>query len=273
MKMRIIRVVTRIALPFFVAGLVSAQVSAPKIGMAKYSDGTVWAILGLPSNLILGNESLSYADAISFSDFGGLVSSHGQIQLLGPDLHVVGEYDSSEAAPVLNVDGGLTSAIAWLPSESKLLHWDGKSFIATETSSSLFPGRVSSVRLENNSLAKLLVVQSDQSVAEVTISLDKGNLLGIAVVPGVSGPAIQEPGFVLFQDEQGLEIESASGELHTLALPAHDLTIERMSSDWLHLASPSSKRNWALHMTGSQFDLSVLPAPAARTGAFGGESK
>jgi hypothetical protein len=43
-----------------------------------------------------------------------------------------------------------------------------------------------------------------------------------------------------------------------LPIAARDLTIERMSSDWLHIFS-SSGEHWALHLTENDLQLSQMP--------------
>jgi len=56
----------------------------------------------------------------------------------------------------------------------------------------------------------------------------------------------------------------ANGWRRVLPIAAGDLTIERMSSDWLHIFSASSGEHWALHLTESDLQLSQLP-PARET--------
>jgi hypothetical protein len=78
----------------------------------------------------------------------------------------------------------------------------------------------------------------------------------------MQGPAFLQSNFVVFHDEQGLEIESAAGGRHTLPLAPADLAMERMSNDWLHIFSPSAKQDWALHLSNTALDLSALPGSA-----------
>jgi|GEM_PF-2493590 len=249
-----------LALAICSAAMLPAQISAPKVGLARYADGTVQAIYGLDANFVIRGQAISPADAISFSDSGGLVSRAGHIQLLGRDASVIAEYDSSEAAPVLNMDGGLTTAIAWLPSRHALLYWNGKSFVVTPLTSAISEN-VTSLRVQGGHSANLLLAGADGNVLEATVSLESGNLISINPLPGVKAPAFQQGSFVVFHDREGLEIQAADGALRTFPLPASDLSIERMSSDWLHLASISMKRDWALHLSGSALNLSQLPAP------------
>lgn len=123
----------RWALPVcFVAGLLPAQVSVPRIGLVRYTDGSVWAVNGLKANFVLGTRLLTAVTAASFSDAGGLVAIPGEIDLIRLDGSVVGRYRTDEIQPVLNISGGLASATVYLPSSHTLLHWNGTSFNAVD---------------------------------------------------------------------------------------------------------------------------------------------
>src|SRR5579875_1764717 len=99
----------RWALPVcFAAGLLPAQVSIPRIGLARYADGSVWAVNGLRANFVLGTRLLTTVTAASFSDAGGLVAIPGEIDLIRPDGSVVGRYRTDETQPLLDIPGALT---------------------------------------------------------------------------------------------------------------------------------------------------------------------
>ncbi len=250
---------TTIYLFLCLAASLAAQISAPKVGVARYADHSVRAIYGLPAAFLVGERLTAPADAISFSDSGGLVSRGGKIQLVRRDGSVVTEHDSGETAPVLNIDGDLTTAIAWLPSRHALLHWNGRSFVLTPLTSAISEN-VTSLHVQSAHSAKLLLATPDGHVLEATVSLDTGDLMSINPLPGVRAPAVQQYSFLVFHDKRGLEIQSADGTLRSISLPASDLTIERMSSDFLHLVSSATQRSWVLHLTAASLNLSLLPA-------------
>lgn len=245
-------------LSFCLAACLHAQVNAPKVGIVRYSDHSVHAVFGVADDFVISPHVIASADAISFSDSGGLIANNGHIQLIGPSSTVIAEYDSGESAPVLNIDGALTTAIAWLPAQRALLRWNGKSFILTTLIGELL-GPVTSVRVENKT-AKLLQTETGGVVSEATVSLETGYLTSLDVLPGVVGPAFQQHSFVLFHDQRGLEIASGNATPRALPLTAPDLTFERMSSDWLHLASAATKQNWIVHLNSTTLELSELPA-------------
>lgn len=243
------------------AAIASAQLNTPNIGLARYSDGTVRSVFGLHANFVVSTQAAEQADAISFSDTAGLIAKDGQIRLFGPGLKLISEYDSGENAPLLNVDGDLSSAIAWLPAHHALLHWSGKAFILTDVVASDLPGQVTSVRVRTPDTAALLIRESDESVSEATVSLISGDLVSLSLVPGVMGGAFYQNSFYVFHDRGELKVTSRQGPARTFPLVAGDLSFERMSSDWLHLSSASTGRNWILHLTNSAMELSELPAP------------
>lgn len=255
-----LRIVVSIAL-LCPAALV-AQVSVPKVGMARYADHTVRGINGLESNLLVDSQGLSNADSISFSDTGGLVSAAGRIQLLTIQGVTVGEYTSNESSPVLNMDGGVTTAIGWLPSRSLLIYWNGSSFTEVPVNSAELPGEVTSVRAASATSATLLTSDAHGNVFQASVALPAGNITSVNQLPGVKGPAFQQSGYIVFLDSNGLEIEAPNAAARTLSLSAPDLKFERMSTEWVHLTSPTTHQDWALHLSSRALQLSILPAPS-----------
>jgi hypothetical protein len=123
----------RSALPVcFAAGLLSAQVGIPRVGLVRYADGSVWAVNGLKANFVLGTRLLTAVTAASFSDSGGLVAIPGEIDLVRVDGSVVERYKTDEAQPVLDISGALPTATIYLPSTHTALHWNGSSFGAAD---------------------------------------------------------------------------------------------------------------------------------------------
>jgi hypothetical protein len=253
------------------AGALFSAVNVPSVGTARFADGTVRSVFGLPSNLVISNQALGSADAASFSGEGGLISRAGRIRLLGADSSVIAQYDSAEAQPVLNIDGALTTAVFWLPSRHLLVRWNGNSFDETSVDDAVLPGQVTSVRVAGSGTATLIATDSHADAYKVSISLETGNVVSIDVLPGVHGPAFQQQDFILFHDGRYLHVVSPSGTVvQSLPLTAQDIVFERMSSNALHLVSPASNQDWVLHFSGSRASISALPAPPAvrRTAAI-----
>jgi hypothetical protein len=242
-----------------------AQVSVPRLGAARFDDGTVHVVNGLPANLLVSPDPFTVADHVSFSQAGGLVSHSGRIRLLDANSNVLGEFASGEPEPVLNMDSSYATAIAWLPLKHSLLYWSGDSFKLLDVPGGLPVGEITSLRILDEKRARLLLTQPDSSVLLLTVSLSTGNLLSADALPGLRGHTFSQGSFFVCQDRFGLTIESASGDrsvpLSVDPLPAGDLIIERMSADWLHITSASSGRNWALYLTATSLQVSLLPTP------------
>jgi hypothetical protein len=96
------------------------------------------------------------------------------------------------------------------------------------------------------------------------VSLDTGQVIDSQTTPGLEGRVIAQRSFLVAANLKNLVIESANGQRRVLPLAARDLTIERMSSDWLHIFSASSGEHWALHLTRTDLQLSRMP-PARET--------
>ena len=257
MRSRIVRII----LPVLTAGMLYAEVGAPQIGVVRCSDGSVRAVYGLAANFIVASKPFASADAVSFSDRAGLMAKNGTIRLVKADGVALAKYESHESKPVLNVDGDAESAIAWLPSEHALLRWTSAGF-------RLYPlapldGRVTSLKADGPDRAQLLILNNDGSTSRATATLSTGELVGADAIPGASGPAFAQQSALISHEPKGLAIETANGLRQTVSVPG-DVTIERMSSEWLHLSSVSTNQDWALHVAGLQAELFVLPTVQAR---------
>jgi hypothetical protein len=253
--------------PLLLTGLLHAQLSVPKLGFARFSDGSMHEVRGVTANLIVDSRSLTTADGASFAGCGGLTSSSGLIRMVSADGAVLGEYQSSEPMPILNVDSSLQSAAVWLPAKHVLLGWDGAAFTATAIDDSFFSGKVTFVRLAPHKRAEMFVELADSSVAKLSISLSEARVISDDAVPGVTGAVFMQQGWMLSQDGHGLRAELPDGNRQTIALsekplPAGDLTIERMSDDWLHISSRSTGANWAVYLSSMKLSVSLLPPPA-----------
>jgi len=241
---------------FLLAAMLPAQVSAPRVGFARFAGGSVHAVSGLPANLVVGDLPIARADSLSFSDSGGLLAHNGQIDLVDANANVLASFASGEASPLLNIDGALTTAIAWLPSSHSILHWDGKGFVVTEAN---VAGEITALQLSDPERARLLVRQVDASISVVTVSLKTGQVIDSQTVPGIEGNAFAQHSFFIAANSKTLVVESANGQRRVLPLATPDITIERMSSDWLHIFSVSSGEHWALHLTQTDLQLSRMP--------------
>ncbi len=239
-----------------------AQVSAPKLGLLRYADGTVRPVYGVQANLVVGKRMFRGAEAVSFSDAGGLIAENRHIHLIARNGTVVRDYNAGDRKALLNIDGDLTTAIAYLPSREALLRWGGRSFVLTRLDTGNFGGTVTSVEVSGPHAARLLITTRQQNVAEVTVSLETGQLISFRPLPGVRGPAFLNGGFVVSRDEEGLEVETAKGVRRTIPLHiagvSDDLKCERMSAEWFHITS-LNRQEWVLHLSGTTFELSELP--------------
>lgn len=255
------RIFVFLVIPFGLSGYLCAQVSAPELGVVRYADSAVRPIYGVDANLVIGKPMVRTADAVSFSDLGGLIAVNGRIQLVSRGGAVLSEYDSHEQKPLLNIDGDLTTAVAYLPSRAALLHWSGTSFLLTQVGGANFMGTPTSVQKQSPHSARLLATTSDGNVSEITISLDTNQPSSVKFLPGIHGSAFLDHGFVLFPDKQGLQVEAPDGSRRTIPVAAMDLVIARMSSDRLHLTSAGTKQSWLLHFNNTVLQLSEMPSP------------
>jgi hypothetical protein len=237
--------------------MAQAQVHVPQVGSIRCVDGSVRPVYGVPASFVLGKPLLFSATSSSFSEAGGIVATSGAVHLLNVDGKPIGEFATAETRPLVNIDSDVSSATAWLPETNSLLYWDGSSFQQVVLPSPL-SGRVTGLRRDGG--RAVLLVFENGGVSETAISLSSGNTLSEVLLPSVNGPAFREGEFILFPSETGLEIEGPEGRRSLAVAAASDLSIERLSTQWLHLSSAASGHHWALHITNGTLQLLELPA-------------
>jgi hypothetical protein len=148
-----------------------------------------------------------------------------------------------------------------------LLNWNGTMFTEVEVDDSSFAGNVTFVRLASAKIAEFFVEQADSSVSKLSVSLPAGQLIGSNAEPGSRGAVFVQQGWMLSQNGGGLMGELPDGNRQTVELskeplPAKDLMVERMSTDWLHVSSRSTGADWAVYLTSRKTSVSRLPPPA-----------
>ncbi len=183
-------------LPIFclIASL-EAQVATPQMGSVRCPDGSLRPVLGLPASFVIGPPIMQPVDSVSFSGSGGLVSAKGQIQLFDRGGSPVSEFEAGDLATLVNIDGGLQTAIVWLPASHSILYWDGTLFLRTDVPQEIH-GTVTSIRRDADH-ARLLVFE-DKGVIELTVALDSGNTVSALPLPGIEDPAFPEGEFMVF---------------------------------------------------------------------------
>jgi len=241
--------------------LLSAQLTVPRAGVARYPDGSIHIIHGIPANLIVDSGVLGNADTASFSDAIGLLAGGGLIRLLRADGTILGQFLSDDPQPLLQINA------AWLPSKHLLLQWDGTKFVETPIDDSSFAGKVTFLSLPATNVAQFYVTRGDSSVARITVSLPSGVVTSADTQPAAHDWLFIQQGWTLSSDEHGFTAENAQGNMQTIALskqplPSGDLILEQMSNHWLHIASRSTRAAWAVYLDQSKLNVSLLPPPA-----------
>ena len=240
------------------------QVSTPVMGVARLGDGSLRILYGVQDNVIVDSQSLGLVEAASFSDRAALVSKHGSIELIDRQFHAIGEYDSADPNVLLNVDGGVDTAIAWLPSSKLLLYWDGTAFQATRVNGLQEPLTVTSVRRKASN-ADLLLSNANGSIFQASVSLKTGDVTSLAPLQGIDAPAFWAGERILFASPKGLAVQERNGAVEPLAATGGNLSFSHISSEWVLVTSATTQRSWAVNVSTSHVRVSEVPAIPAAT--------
>lgn len=248
---------------FILAGSLCAQVSAPQIGLVRYADGGVYPLLGVQGNYVLGTRRFDSVDALSFSGKSGLLARGGMLLLVNESLDVVATSETGESAPLVGVDVGLDSAIAWLPARKQLMHWNGTAFVSVPVLQEQSGGTLFSISKQGQDRATLLSRAADGGVEEVTVSLATGAVLSRTLLTGIAGDVYRQGNLLLsVQGGQLLTFNPKTGTSKAVGLRAADVVFERVSATCVHVWANRARRDWMVHLIGDQASVYELPIPA-----------
>ncbi len=243
-----------------------AQVNSPKIGTARYPDGSLHSVFGIPDNMVVSIIPVDTVEVSSFSNQDGLVETNGMIRLVDPKLTILGAASVYEK-PVLSIQADSSSALAWLPIAHILLHWNGTQFQPVPVAGSDISGIVTDLQMSGTTQARLIVQHSDNSVSAAIVSLSDGSLVTETTLPSVTGNTAVVGTFLAYFANKQLIADNLSGDRRTVPFTVADAVFEHVSSNWLHLYSPSLQQHWALHLTASDMHLSLLPGLPSKPAA------
>ena len=183
----------------------------------------------------------------------------GALKLVGLDGAERGSYKQDERHPVLSISDAPDTALAWLPSSKKLVRWTGSEFTELSFDSSQLAGVVAGLRMTDPKSTEFYVQDQDSVIASVHYSLADGRVTRAQTYAEGTGQAVTAAEAVVMPGTDGLDIQSGINPVESIALPDSHVTLEKSSSDWIHVSAPGSHRDWMLHIDRLHPVLSELP--------------
>jgi hypothetical protein len=234
---------------------------APQVGVIRDAAHNLRPVYGFSGNLIPG-DPLPIRDvlAASFSNDAGIVLTPGAIKVVTATGIERGSYPTGEVQPVLGIAAAADTAAAWLPSEERIIRWDGSAFRELPVSASDVPGPVVGIEMTDRDSIDLFIGTQQDAVETFRLSLKTGATNRLSAYAGVSGPAIAAGKAVVFPSADGLQVVSGVRPVESIALHDSQLTIEKAAPDWVHVTSQATRRDWMLHIDRAHPTLSELPA-------------
>jgi hypothetical protein len=234
---------------------------APQIGVIRDAAHNLRPVYGFSGNLITG-APLPIKDvlAASFSDDAGIVLTPGAVKLVTVNGEERGSYPTKEVQPVLSITGPADTAVAWLPSERKLVRWNGNAFAELPVSASDVPGQVVGLAMKEADSIDLFIENQANVVENLRVALTGGGVNRIRTYTGAGGQAVAAGQSVVFPSADGLQVASGICPVESIALPDSHVTLEKASPNWVHVTSPARHGDWMLHIDRSHPAISELPA-------------
>lgn len=258
----------------------SAQTPAPPLGtplagIVREPDHTLRPVYGVAGNLITGRPlPLQDVQAASFSDEAGIVLSSGAVKLVSLDGTEQTSYATAESQPVLGISQGRETAIAWLPSELKLIHWTSAGFAPLPLDASRLAGPIVQIQMTApGGVDVWLRIQTD-SIQHVRVSVTNGAITPLETTAASNSPVFIAGSALISYSSDGLDIQSSQVQSRVLPLnlsekESSSLTFESASTRWVQIASSFSGRQWMLYLGASSASLCALPAAISTTQGTG----
>jgi hypothetical protein len=233
---------------------------APQIGVIRDTAHNLRPVYGFSGNLITG-DPLPVKDvlAASFSNEAGIVLTPGALKVVSVAGAERGSYPTQEVQPVLGIASSADTAAAWLPSEGKLIRWNGSTFTELPVSASDVPGPVVGIEMTDRDSIDLFISTQTDAIETFRLSLKTGATSRVAAYAGASGQAVPAGQAVVFPAAAGLQVASGVRPVESIALPDSHLTLEKAAPNWIHVTSPVDHRDWMLHVDHAHPTLSELP--------------
>jgi hypothetical protein len=232
---------------------------APQIGVIRDAAHHLRPVYGFSGNLITGDPlPIKDVRAASFSDQAGIVLTPGAVKLVSVNGEERGSYPTGEEQPVLSIAGPADTALAWLPSERKLVRWNGSTFAELAVSASDVPGPVVGLEMNDADSIDLFIGGQADAVEILRFSLKGAGTSHVKTYTGASGQAVTAEQSVVFPGVNELQVASGVRPVESISLPDSNVALEKAAPDWIHVTSPH--RDWMLHVDRSHPTLSELPA-------------
>lgn len=253
---------------FLLAGTFAAAQSGltpPQIGFLRDSNRNVRPLLGISGNFWLGNPIAVDVIGAASSGTASMLKTSTRLRVLDALGHPVGRVSTALGPALFAFTPTGAPALAWLQESNELLRWNGLQFERVPLSATNLNGIVVSLAAPDSSRAAF-VVQHDQQLWRVDLSLLDGAVLFAANLPGASAPALLlDDGTLLYAEPTALLVRNPQGVDRTIAFSGAAVQFTPMGRDWILIESIRPPNHLALRLcTGSLFELPEVSPEASR---------
>ncbi len=251
----------------FCAGLLALAAQAastspqtPQAGIVRGADGILRPLWGVSANLINGTPfSAQKIIAVSFSNEAGLVLTPGSLELLSVGGQLLGVYPTTELRPVLSVSKGANTALAFLPSEKRLLRWAGHEFTPIPLDAERLSGPIVDAQVKDAHTVELLIQEQPNSLQRVRVAIATGEVISSESYLDAQSPALVIGPALVSTTTSGIQTDISGVKTQIPLANTSAITMERAASHSVHVSSPVTHRDWILHLEQAQPSLSEIP--------------
>jgi len=233
-----------------------AGLTPPRIGFLRDSTGNVRALLGISGNFWLGAPVVGSAVSLASSGKASMLKTGESLRVLNALGHPLGRDWIASGPALFAFTPSGAPALAWLPDSGHLLRWNGLRFEPARTNLSELDGLVVSLAAPEPARAAF-VVQRDQQLWRIDLSLFDGAILFAAALPGASAPALLLPdGSLVYTGKSAMILRDPEGHERTIAFNLAPVQFIPMGHDWILIETSQPHNQFVLRLsTGALFQL------------------
>jgi hypothetical protein len=233
----------------------------PQIGFLRDGAHQVRPLLGISGNFWLGESIAGNAIGVACSGTATILQTAAGLRILNALGHPVGRPFPASGTALFAFTTAGAPALVWMRESGRLLRWNGLAFEPAPIDATILNGSVVSLAAPNSSTAAF-VVERDQQLWRIDISLMDGGVLYSAMLPGASAPALLfDDGTLLHATPSALVLRSPQGTERVIEFTGAAARFTPMGRDWVLIEGSTRATNYALRVsTGALFDLPEVEA-------------
>src|SRR5579884_3751083 len=208
-----------IAIAVFLAAAVSAQITAPRIGMALDGKARVTPVFGVAGNLIRAGVIAFDVVSAASSDSAAFLKTNAELRVYDAAGKEIARARAPQGAALFAFSSAGAASYAWLCQTGELLRFTGTDLRPVRFPAHALQGEVIAIGAAAPAQLNFAVLR-ESAVEILSLRLSDGAVAATVPLPGAIGaPLLMDDGSVLYALSNALVRRDPSGVEHRTPFP------------------------------------------------------